>query len=271
MRLNRKRAAQTALKFAAFGVFSLLELLAAGCERPKPTCAVLNFDGGMLDESQPPNDARPLTALVYSRTTGWRHDSIPAGRTAIAGALTAAGYTVTQSEDLAVITDAQLAGFSAVVLLSITGEPFGADDGPQMRAVLNYVQQGGGIVGVHSVTDEYPCGILPSLIGGTFRAHPGDVRRSLCTVVEAHPSTLAFGTTFTVTDEIHIFWNFHPENHVTIRCTANDGVEQVPIAWWRQMGRGRLVVNALGHGPERYADPVFLQAIVDSTRWSSGR
>ena len=60
--------------------------------------------------------------LVFSKTGGFRHDSIPQGIAAIQALGTANGFTVVATEDPTQFTDANLATFDVVVFLSTTGE-----------------------------------------------------------------------------------------------------------------------------------------------------
>src|SRR5262245_23826528 len=58
--------------------------------------------------------------LVFSRTTGFRHDSIPAGIQAIRDLGAANNFTVDATEDDTRFTDANLARYKTVVFLSAT-------------------------------------------------------------------------------------------------------------------------------------------------------
>ncbi len=83
----------------------------------------------------------PFSVLVFSRTTGYRHASIPSGITAIQvlGALN--NFTVEATEDPTAFSDANLARFGAVVFLSTTGEVL---DDAQQAAFERYIQAGHG-------------------------------------------------------------------------------------------------------------------------------
>ena len=53
----------------------------------------------------------PFSVLVFSKTAGFRHDSIPAGIAAIQQLGAANGFTVDATEDAAAFTDANLAKY----------------------------------------------------------------------------------------------------------------------------------------------------------------
>ena len=60
--------------------------------------------------------------LVFSKTAGFRHESIPAGIAAIQALGAANDFAVTATEDSADFTSANLAQYDAVVFLSTTGD-----------------------------------------------------------------------------------------------------------------------------------------------------
>ena len=60
--------------------------------------------------------AAPLTrVLVFSKTAGFRHDSIPAGIAAIRTLGSQNGFTVDATEDAAAFTTANLAQYQVVI------------------------------------------------------------------------------------------------------------------------------------------------------------
>ena len=85
--------------------------------------------------------AEPFSVLVFSKTAGFRHDSIPAGIAAIQQLGADNGFTVDATEDGAAFTDANLAQYQAVIWLSTTGDVL---DPTQQAAFERYIQAGGG-------------------------------------------------------------------------------------------------------------------------------
>src|SRR5262245_9020745 len=93
----------------------------------------------------PAAQAAPLTKiLVFSKTAGFRHSSIPNGIAAIQQLGSQNGFSVTATEDAAQFTTANLAQYQAVVFLSTTGDVLNAT---QQTAFQSYVTGGGGFVG----------------------------------------------------------------------------------------------------------------------------
>src|SRR5918995_1029199 len=91
--------------------------------------------------------------LVFSKTAGFRHDSIPQGIAAIQQLGTQNGFTVDATENAGAFTDANLAQYDVVVFLSTTGDVLTA---AQQTAFENYIRAGGGFAGIHAAADtEY--------------------------------------------------------------------------------------------------------------------
>ena len=79
----------------------------------------------------------PFSVLVFSRTTGYRHASIPAAVTAIQVLGAFNNFTVETTENPAAFTDTTLTRFAAVVFLSTTGDVL---DTSQQAAFGRYIR-----------------------------------------------------------------------------------------------------------------------------------
>ena len=115
----------------------------------------------------------PFRALVFSKTTGFRHDSIPAGIAAIQQLGQQHNFTVDTTEDDTLFTDANLARYDVVIFLSTTGDPLGTQ--AEKDAFQRYVEHGGGFVGVHAAADSgYTWSWYGGLVGAYLQGHAGD-------------------------------------------------------------------------------------------------
>src|SRR5690606_32503585 len=99
----------------------------------------------------PPTDDPEFSALVFSKTAAFRHDSIPAGIAAIQELGEEHGFTVDATEDAGAFTEENLANYDVVVWLSTTGDVLNAE---QQRAFEEYIQNGGGYAGIHAASDD---------------------------------------------------------------------------------------------------------------------
>src|SRR5215475_3578943 len=94
-----------------------------------------------------------IAVLVFTKTAGFRHDSIPAGIAAMRFLGNEHGFDVVDSENPTVFTDDELAKYRAIVFLNTTGDIL---DARQQEAFEQFIRRGGGFVGIHSASDtEY--------------------------------------------------------------------------------------------------------------------
>ena len=98
--------------------------------------------------------AEPATAtervLVFTRTAGYRHDSIPVAVATLRKLAAREGLAADHSEDAGDINTANLARYRVVVFASTTGDIL---DETQQRALQEFVRGGGGFAGVHAAAD----------------------------------------------------------------------------------------------------------------------
>jgi type 1 glutamine amidotransferase len=222
-----------------------------------------------------PAAAQDLRVLVFSKTAGFRHDSIPAGIALIQNLGAAHGFGVDVSEDADVFTPQNLGAYRAVVFLNTTGDVLNAG---QQAAFEAYVRGGGGWVGVHAAADtEYAWPFYGELLGGAwFSDHPAIQAATLHVEDGAHPSTRHLPASFSFTDE---WYNFraNPRGAVDVLLTLDEAsyspgpgaMGDHPIAWSRALGAGRAWYTNLGHRSETYGDPLFAQHLLGGIRWAA--
>jgi len=158
---------------------------AAGCRWLLVTCAVLAALTN-LGVSAETDDAR-FRALVFSKTTGFRHDSIQQGIDAIAKLGAEHRFAVDSTEDAARFSDPIMARYKVVVFLNTTGDIL---DAGEKAAFERYIRSGGGFAGIHSASDtEYQWPWYGRLVGAYFASHPR-VQRAMIRIANSdHPST----------------------------------------------------------------------------------
>ncbi|GGT29879.1 ThuA domain-containing protein [Streptomyces purpureus] len=219
----------------------------------------------------------PRTELiVYTRTLGYRHDSIPAGAQALAELAAELGLRAEVTEEPGVFTAARLARCAAVAFLSTTG-PVLDDTG---RAALEpYVRDaGGGFLAVHAAANAEPdWPFYRTLLGTRFDGHPEIQPAEISVADPHHPATAHLPARWRWTDE---WYNFtaHPRDagvHVLARVdesTYRGGTlgPDHPLAWCHPVGRGRALFTALGHATEAYAHPDFRAHLSGALRWVTG-
>src|SRR5687767_575856 len=85
--------------------------------------------------------------LAFSKTAGYRHDSIPAARKVILDAGIERGWTVTFTEDASAFEPARLKSYDAVVFVLTTGDVLNPN---QEKALTGFIRAGGGYAGIHA-------------------------------------------------------------------------------------------------------------------------
>ena len=109
-------------------------------------------------------------ALLFTKTEGFRHDSIPAGIAAVEELANDHGFAVDHTEDSSVFTEENLDEYDVVVWLNTTGNVLTQN---QQEAFEGYIQAGGGYVGIHSASDtHYEWPWYGGLVGAYFQSHP---------------------------------------------------------------------------------------------------
>ncbi|GAA1645514.1 hypothetical protein GCM10009744_40340 [Kribbella alba] len=225
--------------------------------------------------AHPGHGDETFNALIFSKTAGFRHDSIPAGIQAIKDLATQNGFTVTATEDATMFNDTELAKYEVVIWLSTTGDVLNAD---QQAAFERYIRGGGGYAGVHAASDtEYDWPWYGKLVGSYFASHPAGTPNANVKVEDhAHPSTAEAPTTWNRTDEWYNYQS-NPRGAVHVLASMDEtsysggtmGAEH-PIAWCQDYDGGRAWYTGMGHTIESYADPVFRKHLLGGIKTAAG-
>lgn len=212
-------------------------------------------------------------ALVFSKTKGFRHQSIPDGVVALKKLARDNIFDIYTTEDEDFITDANLARFDVIILMSTTGTIFNED---QKNSIQKFVQSGKGIVGIHSATDtEYDWPWYTQLIGAQFLNHPHQQTLKLNVIDRNHPATYHLPEKWVWSDEIYAFKNFNPNVRVLITADENtyDAGEGMgdfhPIAWTNEFDGGRIFYTALGHTDWAFQSPDFMKHLLGGIWWAA--
>jgi glucose/arabinose dehydrogenase len=220
--------------------------------------------------------ASPFDVLVFSRTAGFRHDSIAAGTQAIRDLGTANSFNVVATEDPAAFNDANLAQFEAVVFLLTTGDVLNIT---QQSAFERYIANGNGYVGIHSAADtEYGWSFYGGLVGAYFSNHPAIQQATIKVADTVHPATAGLPQRWVRTDE---WYNYqaNPRGRVHVLATLDETTYSAgagamgfdhPIAWTQEFGGGRSFYTGLGHTIASYSEPFFRQHLLGGIRYAAG-
>ena len=244
----------------AFWTLSVLGLAVAACDRGAPT--------GVAPLTSPstsiPPAGTPLRVLMVTTTLGFRHDSIATARQTVAALAAATGeFAVTATENLSDITAERLASTDVLMFALTTGElPLEAS---QKAAIVAFVNNGGGFIGVHSAADTlYEWPDYGRLVGAYFKEHPWTREANVLVEDRGDPSTTTLGGSFRLNEEFYVFRdNPRPAVHVLLALdAASVGASgDYPLAWSQSSGNGRCYYNALGHFAATWQDTRFQSQI----------
>jgi type 1 glutamine amidotransferase len=215
--------------------------------------------------------------LVFSRTTGYRHTSIPNGITALTAVARERDWMLTATEDPTTFTDDGLAPFDVLVFLSPSGEVL---DDAQQAAFERFIRSGKGFAGIHAAsTAEYDWPFYGELIGAYFEAHPETQQATIVVEDATHPATAMLPARWTRIDEWYSF-RTDPRPNVHVLLTLDEssydplGVgmgSDHPIAWTSEYEGGRMFDTALGHTEQSYAEALFLEHVTAGIEWAARR
>ncbi|MBZ6282048.1 ThuA domain-containing protein [Streptomyces olivaceus] len=248
----------------------------------KTTDLYLVFKGGegaLYDVDDFEFSTEPFKAgkkvLVFSKTAGFRHDSIPEGIAALKELGTPAGIQVTATEEAGQFTTNNLAKYDAVAFLSTTGDVLNAD---QQTAFENYIKNGGGYMGIHAAADtEYDWEFYGGLVGAYFDSHPAIQQATVRVEDHDHPATAHLDDAWERTDELYNY-RTNPREQAKVLATLDETTYEGgtmkgdhPIAWCQSYGGGRSFYTGLGHTKESYADESFRGHLLGGMQYATGQ
>lgn len=220
--------------------------------------------------------------LVFKKTAGFHHGSIPLAALAIMKMGEENGFLVDTTTDADKITESNLKKYAALVFASTTGDML---SGPQQVDLERYMQAGGNFVGIHAAADaEYNWPWYGRMIGGWFAHHPNQQMATLTVKDKNFIATSMLPDEWKRKDEWYHYKNINPDIHVllnleesslTYNKNGNDDAFKMganhPIAWYHNFENGRVFYTGLGHTDESYSEPLFLQHLLGGIKYAIGK
>lgn len=217
-----------------------------------------------------PKDA----VLVFSKTKGFRHQSIGAGKRALMKLGDENGFKVDTTENSDLITPENLKNYKAIVFLSTTGDIL---NDQQQAALEQYIKKGGGFVGIHAAADtEYDWPWYNQLLGAYFMSHPKQQNVEIEVVDRNNIATKMLPARWKRFDELYNYKNIVPEIKVLMKLdekTYEGGKngDNHPFAWYREFDGGRTFYTGGGHTDESYSEPLFMQHVLGGILYAMGK
>lgn len=212
------------------------------------------------------------TVLVFSITKGFRHASIADGIVAIKKLGEENNFDVDTTENVNAFNPENLARYKTLIFLSPTGTNVFND--AQKQALKQYINKGGGLVGIHAATDFcFEWDWYGKMIGGFFESHPKVQQAKLLLVDPKNKIVKDLPENWMHTDEWYNFKNFNKDVKVIVKVdeTSYQGGKMNndhPITWYHNFDGGKVFYTALGHTKESYKDPLFLKQVLSGIKWT---
>jgi type 1 glutamine amidotransferase len=226
---------------------------------------------------------KKINVLVFSKTSGYRHNSISSGLKMMSDLAQERKWVLTATENSDLFTPEFLNTFDVVVFLNPTQEVLNEQQKKNFEA---FMAKGKGFVGIHAAADcEYDWAWYGQLNGAFFRTHPPAQNGTVIFENTDHPSMVPFKgmKTYRTFDEWYSFKeNPRPKVHVLARldetsldeATLKDDKWKMgdhPLIWYQETGNTRSFYTVFGHTPEAFQDIKIKEHIGCAVDWAAKR
>jgi cytochrome c len=228
--------------------------------------------------SQNQNSLKGKKILIFSKTAGYRHQSIGVGTKFFQELGKTEQFSVDTTENAEKFNEQNLKQYNVVVFMCTTGDVL---NDSQQLAFEHFIQAGGAFYGIHAAADtEYDWPWYGRLVGGYFSGHPGknvsNIQKGMMYVTDKnHPSTQFMPDNFEKTDEFYSFRNFNPAVTTLIRVDEKSYQEGTmgdfhPMAWYHLYDGGRSFYTNFGHTDETFTtEPLMMKHLTEGLKWAA--
>jgi cytochrome c len=210
--------------------------------------------------------------LVFSKTKGYRHESIGVGKLTLMELGEKNGFEVDTTENADFFAEDSLKRYQAVIFLSTTMDVL---DPVQQADFKRFIEAGGGFMGIHAAADtEYEWPWYGDLLGAYFKSHP-KTQQAKFKKAQDSELTKNLPAEWIRTDELYNYRKISKDINVlyTLDETSYEGGENGdyhPIAWYHEFEGGRSFYTGMGHTPESYADSLFRDHLLQGVKYVTG-
>lgn len=226
--------------------------------------------------------AKQFRALLFTKTSGWHHNSVLDGVSAIRKLSNTHFFDLDWHEDANNFNTESLAKYDVVIFLLTTGDILNEK---QQQAFKQFIREGKGFVGIHSASDtEHNWPWYQGLVGRSFIIHPAVQTAKIRVEKDNFPGVEFMPKEFLWTDEYYHFGEEHSDklqyilsvDETSYSPSAQWGDIKTqgmgkfhPIAWHHNYDGGRSFYTALGHIPSNYQQEVFLTHLFGGIYWAA--
>lgn len=214
--------------------------------------------------------------LVFTKTNGYRHESIEKGVEVINKLGLENGFKVIHSENSDIFTTESLKEFDLVIFLNTT-EDILDDEG--QRNFEMFIRNGGSFMGIHSAADtEYDWPWYGKLVGAYFKNHPNNPSIRDAEIIKEdsmHVSCKHLPDRWERTDEWYNYKEINPDINILLRLNESsyEGGEHGdnhPIAWHHEFDGGKAFYTGGGHTKASFDEIDFKQHILGGILYCLG-
>lgn len=198
--------------------------------------------------------------LVFTKTAGYRHESIEKGVESIIELGKENDFDVTHSEDANMFNKENLSQYKLVIFLNTTEDILNLE---QQKNFEDFINNGGSFMGIHSAADtEYDWTWYGKLVGAYFMDHPEKSNAQIIRIDETHLSSKHLPDTWTRYDEWYNYKSINPDIKVILQLDETTYIggkngPNHPIAWYQEFDGKRMFYTGMGHTKESYSEPDF--------------
>jgi type 1 glutamine amidotransferase len=214
--------------------------------------------------------------LVYNRTLGFPHDSIPAGVAMLEQIAAENEITVTVTNTNELITPEGLASFEIVFFMNSTGDIFNNTE-QQVFEDWMTSETGGAFAGTHSATDTERGWAFYSEVTGQYYDGHGSVEEGIIQWEPdalAHPTVAGLPNPWNRREEWYKFtsanWEGKEGFQILSRITNNDGGTR-PVSYVREFSNFRSFYTSIGHESVAFQDADVKKHVTAGILWAVRR
>lgn len=154
----------------------------------------------------------------------------------------------------------------------------------QQNAVMDFLAEGKGVIGAHSALDAfYAWDEYKEMVGGgLFVSHPWTQSVRIEIEEKDNPAVAHFGDSFSIRDEIYVLDENPRMNAKVLMSIDMSSVDpegdsrgsyrnDYPISWVKEYNGGKVFYTKLGHFPDVWTTPDFVQHLLQGMRMAAGR
>lgn len=213
--------------------------------------------------------------LLFTKTAGYHHASIPAGVKAFQLIGQQNHWEMDTTTNSEYFTEANLKKYAAVVFLNTSGNVL---DTVQKTELQRYIEAGGGYLGIHCASSTEKSWVwYGHLVGAVFTKHPEPQDGVINIIDHSNPATAYLPARWAWKDEWYNFRDIQKDNiHVLLMADESSykGGENGPyhpLAWYHEYDGGRAFYTALGHFDAAYTIPLFVKHLQAGLQYAIGK